>query len=311
MHFTDRLFDAVQKKNSRVVVGLDPRPELLPAAIFNRYQVKSEGTLASVAGAVTEFNANVIEAVADIAVAVKCQSAFYECLGIEGLKAYSRTIQIAREHGLLVIGDVKRNDIGSTAEAYAEAHLGGGPSGFEGTSFQADAVTVNPWLGADGIMPFVERAALCDCGVFVLLRTSNPSSCQLQELVCNGRPVYRHLADLVREWGAKSVGDSGYSLVGAVAGATFPGQLSELRASMPHTPFLVPGYGAQGGGAEDVAGGFDSSGLGAVVNSSRGIIYSFRKEPYSARYGDAAYKDAVRAAAEDMRAELELTLKNR
>lgn len=302
-HFADRLFETAQAKKSRVVVGLDPRPELMPAYLVEGAVRRAGDPSAAIAGAIVDFNRTVIDAVADIAVAVKCQIAFYERYGPEGLKAYGSTIRLACESGLMVIGDVKRNDIGTTADAYAAAHLpgGAGDRGFDSDKFHVDAVTVNPLFGFDGIKPFTERAAGSGCGVFALVRTSNPSSGEIQELRCDGRPVYLHLASLVSKWGEQYTGTHGYSLLGAVAGATFPDQLGELRSAMPHTPLLIPGFGAQGGGVEDVMAGFDSRGSGAVVSASRSIIYAFRYEPYAARFGEAAYKDAVRAAASDMR----------
>ncbi len=308
-HFSDRLFAEVEAKKSHVVVGLDPRPELMPLPVVEEACRGGGSNPASIARAIINFNGGVIDAVADIAVAVKCQIAFYERYGIEGLKAYSQTIRMAKESGLIVIGDVKRNDIGSTADAYALAHLGGNDGA--AADFHVDALTVNPLFGADGVLPFVKRAAKNGCGVFILLSTSNATSGQVQELICNGRPLYSHLADLIGEWGGDYVGERGYSIAGAVVGATFPGRLESLRSMMPHTPFLIPGFGAQGGGVADVTAGFDRRGLGAVVNSSRGLIYAFRNEPYAGKYGEGAYKDAVRAATEDMRTGLWRCVRNR
>ncbi len=306
-HFADRLFAAADGKKSHVVAGLDPRIDLIPSGIVEK-AVRNHGkTPEAVGEAFIEFNDAVIDAVADLAVAVKCQIAFYERYGIAGLEAYKRTIRLAEERGLIVIGDVKRNDIGSTADAYARAHLRGAPEeegGEESADFRVDAVTVNPLFGADGISPFVRRAAAAGAGVFALVRTSNPTSADLQELRCGDRPFYHHIAALVNEWAAPFIGECGYSMLGAVVGATFPRQLQHLRSVMPAVPLLIPGFGAQGGGVEDAAAGFDPQGGGAVVSSSRGLIYAYRNDPYAGRYGESAFKDAVRAATEEMRAAL-------
>ncbi len=310
-HFADKVFQAVNDKKSQVVVGLDPRPELFPPHIFNPSCLGSDNACADTAQAIIEFNRRVIEAVADIAIAVKCQIAFYERYGLEGLKAYCATIDIAKRHNLLVIGDVKRNDIGSTAEAYAAAHLPPGPSDSminkgdcNNNYFYTDAVTVNPLFGSDGIEPFIQRAAQSGCGIFILVRTSNPSSSQIQELSCEGFPLYEHIAKLVSEWGESYKGECGYSLVGAVVGATFPSQLKKLRTLMPHTPLLIPGFGAQGGGVEDVIGGFNANGSGALVSSSRGIIYAYNREPYRDKCEISCFEDVIREAAEEMRQSL-------
>jgi len=245
----------------------------------------------------------VIQAVAPAAVAVKLQVAFYERFGLEGMRAYAQTIREARAAGLIVIGDVKRGDIGSTAEAYAMAHLPGPQeAAWEGEEqFHVDAVTVNPLLGSDGVLPFVERAARSGCGVFALVKTSNPSSSELQHLECSGRPLYERLGELVERWGLPHVGRRGYSVLGAVVGATFPAELERLRGVAPHAPFLVPGYGAQGAGVREALPAFDTAGLGAIVSSSRGIIYAYERSPYVEQFGRADWQEAVRAAAECMR----------
>jgi orotidine-5'-phosphate decarboxylase len=295
-HFADRLLAEVDRKRSHVVVGLDPRVDLLPAEL----RPEDGDDVAAAAEAVAAFNRLVIDAVSEHAVAVKPQAAFYERLGCPGMEAFARTIRHARERGLPVIADAKRNDIASTAAAYAAAYLGGGAA----DDFVVDAVTVNPYLGADGVLPFVEAAAKHGRGVFVLVKTSNPSSVDVQDLECGGRPLYRAVGDLVERWGAEHRGERGYSLVGAVVGAPFPAQLGELRAAMPHTLFLIPGYGAQGAGVEEVVPGFDAAGSGAVVNSSRGVIFAWRQEPYAGRYGEGRWREAVAAAAAEMRAAL-------
>jgi orotidine-5'-phosphate decarboxylase len=301
MHFADRLMRAILEKESQVMVGLDPRIDRLPSELAPRQE---ELTAESCARAVVEFNRAVIDAVADYAVAVKPQIAFYERFGSRGVAAYAETISHARDRGLLVIGDVKRNDISSTAAAYAAGHLGPSDGSPNLSDFTADAVTINPYLGADGVLPFLESAEANGGGAFALVKTSNPSSIDLQDVECSGRRLYEHVAELVEHWGELYRGESAYSALGAVVGATYPEGLRRLRELMPHAPFLVPGFGAQGGGVQDVAGAFDEDGLGAVVNSSRGIIFAWQREPYDADYGPDRWREAVRAAAADMRREL-------
>jgi len=300
-NFADALIEAVRRKQSQVVVGLDPRLERLPAEL--RPRVDDRASPAAAADAITAFNRAVVDAVAEHAVAVKPQIAFYEQWGCEGMRAYADSLSYARERGLLVIGDVKRSDIASTAEAYAAAHLGS-PDASAAPDFVADAVTVNPYLGSDGVQPFLAAAAAQGRGVFVLVKTSNPSSAELQDLDCGGLPLYERVAGLVAQWGEAWRGERGYSLLGAVVGATYPGELGRLRALMPHAPFLVPGFGAQGGGVEDVLGAFDERGEGAIVNSSRGIIFAWQREPYASSHGEERWRDAVRTAAADMQERL-------
>ena len=294
LHFADRLCAAIDAKGSAVVVGLDPRPDSLPPYLLAECRAALGETPQAVAEALWRFNRGIIDAVHAVVPAVKPQLAFYERYGVAGLQAYARTAQYAREAGLLVIADGKRNDIGSTASAYAEAFLGA--SG----DFTADALTVNPFLGRDGIQPFVDCARQHGRGVFVLVKTSNPSAGDLQDLRVNGEPLYEHLGRLVESWGESSRGQSGYSSVGAVVGATWPEQAARLRALMPHTLFLVPGYGAQGATAADVACCFDHRGHGALVNASRSIIFAWRAEPFASRYSEADYGTAAREAAERM-----------
>jgi len=272
------------------VVGLDPRWDQLPPSLQREPAPQ----------AFERFCWGIIEAVRKVAVAVKPQSAFFERYGSAGVAAFERVCRVAREAGLIVIGDVKRGDIGSTAEAYAEGLLG--------AESPVDAITVNPYLGFDAVEPFIEVAARNGKGVFVLVRTSNPSARDVQDLESGGEPLYLHVGRLVREWGREYVGDRGYSHVGAVVGATYPEEAGRLRAELPGVPFLVPGYGAQGAGAADVAPAFDAEGLGAVVNSSRGIIFAYQQERYAARPGPADLVGAARAAAEDMRREIQAVL---
>ena len=291
-HFADRVVEAARRKQSCVCVGLDPRPDSLPAPLKTWSDLLAEPEAA--AAAIVAFNSAIIDAGADVAVLVKPQVAFYEQLGAPGLRAYEDTVRLAREAGLIVIGDVKRGDIGSTAEAYAEAHL---------DRIGTDAVTLNPYLGWDSIEPFAKRCA-AGHGAFILVRTSNASSSELQEWPRPEQPVWQRVAEMVRDWGAGHVGASGYSALGAVVGATFPETAAALRALMPKTLFLVPGYGAQGADAKACAACFNRDGLGAVVNSSRGIIFACRRAPYAETFGEAGWIDAVRQAALDMRADL-------
>lgn len=290
-HFADRLGEAVQRKNSRLCVGLDPRLELLPPDLPGSGSVPVKQ--------IESFCFNICLAVQPYAVAVKPQAAYFELWGPEGLACLRRVMCFAQELGLLVILDAKRNDIGSTAEAYAQAYLGdvfgcGGRSRLR----PADAITVNAYLGYDGVAPFIHYAREAGAGVFVLVKTSNPSSGQLQDLrLEGGLTVYQHMADLVSQWGQQLIGESGYSAVGAVVGATYPQQLAELRQRMPHTPFLVPGYGHQGGTAEEAAAAFDAKGLGAVINASRSIIYAYQQSKES-------FTTAAAAAAQEARDEL-------
>ncbi len=301
-HFADRLFAAMDEKRSQVVVGLDPRMGMMPEEILEGIQQNSAGA----SEAIVRFNEDVLDAVCDVAVAVKPQIAFYERFGVDGLSAYASTIRMARERGLIVIADVKRNDIGSTAGAYADAHLPGdnGDEWPVGDDFHADAITVNPLFGSDGVEPFVNRGKSGGSGLFVLAKTSNPSSAEIQDLACPDGPVYERISALIEEWGKDARGSCGYSCVGAVVGATFPAELEKLRELMPHTVFLVPGFGAQGGGVDDVLAAFDDDGRGAVVNSSRGIIYSFRRQPNTEGYGEGNWREAVRHAAETMREQI-------
>lgn len=302
-NFADSLIAAVEKKGSPACVGIDPRPGLIPQEITKgiRQRTDAGGRVASALA----FSREIIEIVAPHVAVVKPQVAFFESLGAAGLMAYAETIAAARRNGLLVIGDIKRSDIGSTAEAYAASHLRQLCDGDEVGSLAADAATVNPYLGSDGVMPFIEAASDEGRGVFVLVKTSNPSSAEFQDLkVGDGPELFMKVAEKVNEWGAGLVGRRGYSSVGAVVGATYPEQASRLRAVMPKSYFLVPGYGAQGGSAKDVAPSFNSDGLGAVVNSSRGIIYAWTRSPYKEEYGERRWREAVEAAVKDMVAEL-------
>ena len=290
-NFADRLIAACKEKNSIVCVGIDPRPELLPAPKDPTSTPKDR---------FVEFAHGVIDAVKDAAVAVKPQSAFFEVLGPPGVEAFWQIADHAKQQGLLVIADVKRSDIGSTADAYARGYLGGSAM----WNRTVDAVTVNPYLGSDGIVPFVDAAKGQGGGVFVLVKTSNPSSGELQDLVADGKPVYEHVGRWVADHADELTGKSGYSSLGAVVGATYPEQLARLRELMPKNIFLIPGYGAQGGSAADVKPGLNADGLGAVVNASRSVIFAYRDEKWAAANDPTDWTDAVRDAASRMRDEL-------
>lgn len=291
--FSDRLAAAVRRCGNPVLVGLDPRVDLLPEGMAPQ----ADGAdLVAKAGAVSVFCLGVVDVVAPLVAAVKPQAAFFEQLGPPGMVILADVIQYAQERGLLVILDAKRNDIGSTAAAYADGILGS-----QGQSaWGADATTVSPYLGDDSLEPFVRVATERDAGLFVLVKTSNPGGGLFQDLVADGQPVYRHVARQVEKLAEQTAGQCGYGAVGAVVGATYPEQLQELRAEMPHAWFLVPGFGAQGATARDVAGAFDQQGLGAIVNSSRGIIFAYQREEYAAAFGASRWQEAVEAATRAM-----------
>jgi orotidine-5'-phosphate decarboxylase len=291
-HFMDRLADAVRRCGNPVLVGLDPRRERLPAGL----QGADAGDCDRWADAYATFCRGVIDVVAPRVPAVKPQAAFFEELGPAGMAALGDVIGYASGKGLIVILDGKRNDIGSTATAYAKGLLG--PAGR--SPWAADALTVSPYLGDDSLVPFVDVARQRGAGVFVLVKTSNPGGGQFQDLVADGQPVYCHVADYVEGLAERSAGACGYGIVGAVVGATYPRQLAELRAAMPHAWFLIPGFGSQGGTAADVAGGFDAAGLGAIVNNSRGIIFAHSRPEFRDRFGAARWQEAVDAATREM-----------
>lgn len=296
-------FDVLQEKiiavKNPTVVGLDPKPDYVPAHIRKACYEQYGETLEGAAEAIYRFNCGLMDALADLIPAVKPQSAYYERLGWRGMEVLERTIRYAHEKGLFVIADIKRGDIGSTAEAYSDGWLG--TTEVEGkrlSSFNADCVTLNGYMGADSVNPFLKVAGERDKSVFILAKTSNPGSGELQNVAAGeGDTVYGLMADLIEKWGAGTEGKHGYTRAGAVAGATYPEELQKLRARMPHTFLLVPGYGAQGGTAEDVQYAFQENGRGAVVNSSRGIICAWQK---TGKNG-ADYQEAARAAAIAMR----------
>lgn len=276
----DRLIKKIIETKNPTVVGLDPKLDYVPEHIKkNAFKEKGED-LKGAAAALLEFNKAIIDAVCDIVPAVKPQSAYYEMYGWHGVKTLFKTIEYAKKKGMFVIVDAKRNDIGATMEAYTNAYLGSADvDGTEFEGFGADALTVNGYLGTDGIAPLTQVCQKNDKGIFVLVKTSNKSSGELQDRILDdGKTVYETMGGMCEKWGEETVGKYGYSAVGAVVGATYPDQLAELREKLPHTFFLVPGYGAQGGGAEGVAKAFDEKGLGAIVNSSRAVMCAYQKE---------------------------------
>lgn len=297
----DILIEKIKQKQNPTVAGLDPLLEYVPQFIKDKAFKEYGKTLKGAAEAILEFNKGLIDALYDVVPAVKPQSAYYELYGFYGVETLYKTIEYAKAKGLYVILDVKRNDIGSTAEAYAKAYLGKTDiDGEKAESFGADSITVNPYLGSDGIKPFINECKEYNKGIFTLVKTSNPSSGELQDLkLDSGIEVYIKMCRLVEKWGEDTIGQSGYSLVGAVVGATYPQQLKQLREQFKNIFFLVPGYGAQGGGASDVAGGFDKNGLGAIVNSSRAIMCAYKKEGCSEEdYAGAARREALKMKSE-------------
>jgi orotidine-5'-phosphate decarboxylase len=296
VHFVDRLFTAIRRVGNPVVVGIDPRADELPPEFLERFPA----TRAGVTEALCRFGCDVVDVVAPMVAAVKFQSAFYEAYGPSGVAALHATAAYAHQKELIVILDGKRNDIGSTAEAYARGYLGKVPIGsaFE-PSWQVDALTVNPYLGTDGVVPFIKVAVREQKGVFILVRTSNASAGEFQDLPSGGKPVFLHVAERLKRWADPHRGNEGYSLVGAVVGATDSEQLAELRAVLAGIPLLVPGYGTQGASSADIAGAFDANGLGALINNSRGITFAYERPAYLARFG-ADWQSAIAQAVRDM-----------
>lgn len=309
----DRLIEKIRKTNAPIVVGLDPMlsyvPEQIQRAAFEQFGETPEGA----AEAIWQYNKGIVDAVGDLIPAVKPQIAMYEQFGIEGLKAFQKTVDYCHEKGLVVIGDVKRGDIGSTSAAYATGHLGKVQIGSKSyAAFDEDFATVNPYLGTDGIKPFVDVCREEKKGIFILVKTSNPSSGEFQDRLIDGRALYEYVGEKVTEWGADCIGASGYSAVGAVVGATYPEQGKILRKLMPKSFILVPGYGAQGGQGKDLVHFFNEDGLGAIVNSSRGIIAAYKQDKYKEQgITPENYADASRMAVEDMIADIAGALQNR
>ncbi len=327
----EKLIDAIEKKKAPIVVGLDPALSMIPQHIMDEAIEKHGETLEAAGEAIFEFNKAIVDATEDLIPAVKPQSAMYERYGLPGLAAYKKTIDYCHYKGLIVIADVKRGDIGSTSEAYADGHLGKVKVGnTEFAPFNADFATVNPYLGSDGVKPFVDVAKAHDKGIFVLVKTSNPSSGEFQDRMLFGdegvagmpvsgasvyaghlsneaedvkKPLYQYVADMVNLWGSESLHGS-YSDIGAVVGATYPEVGEKLRKVMPKAYILVPGYGAQGGKGKDLKAFFNSDGLGAIVNSSRGIIAAWQKAPYKDTFDEYHFAEASRRAVLDMKQDI-------
>ena len=297
----DRLIENIIEKQNPTVAGLDPMLDYVPASIKDACFAQYGKTLEGAAAALLAFNKAIIDQICDIVPAVKPQAAYYEMYGWQGVRALAETIAYAQQKGMFVMTDGKRNDIGTTMEAYATAHLGTTDVAGEAIdAFGADALTVNGYLGTDGIQPLVKICQEKDKGIFVLVKTSNPSSGELQDLkLTNGASVYEQMGRMCEQWGEALPGKYGYSGVGAVVGATYPEQLKEMREKAPHTFFLVPGYGAQGGGAQDAKNAFDKNGLGAIINSSRGIMCAWKKQGLTEDdFAVAARNEALRMKAD-------------
>ncbi len=292
----DRLIEKIVKLQNPTVVGLDPKLDYVPSFIKEKKFSKYGKTFKGAAKAILTYNKGIIDEICDIVPAIKPQAAYYEMYGWEGVKTLYKTIEYAKSKGMYVITDGKRNDIGATMEAYATAHLGVTDVGGEMLeAFGADALTVNGYLGTDGISPLLEQCRNRDKGIFVLVKTSNKSSGELQDKLLGDKEVYAVMGDMCEKWGSEAMGKLGYSSVGAVVGATYPQQLEQMRAALPNTFFLVPGYGAQGGGAEGVAKAFDKNGLGAIINSSRAVMCAYQKEGCDEQdYAKAARREVIR-----------------
>lgn len=299
--YATRLHDSIRRKGNPVCVGLDPRWEQLPSEL--RRSAGTAGNHLQQAAAFREFCCRIIDVVAPLVPVVKPQSAFFEELGPSGCAALNDVIHHARDAGLIVICDAKRGDIGSTAEAYARGYLAGADRG--ASIWGADALTVNPYMGDDTLQPFVEVARERGAGIYVLVRTSNPGSRKFQDRRSDGATLYEAVAQVVESLAQESAGGEDFGSIGAVVGATYPDELASLRAAMPHAPLLVPGYGSQGGTSADVAAAFTDEGLGAVVNSSRGIIFAHSRQPHCAQFSENQWEEAVLAATRDMIADLQ------
>ncbi len=303
-HFAERLAAATRLKKNPVVVGLDPRDRQLPQDILDRARQRHSDPAEQIASAFEEFCSRIIDVVAPLVPAVKPQAAFFEEWGPAGCAVLARVIAKARRAGLIVICDAKRGDIGTTAEAYARGYLAGDDP--TAAPWGADALTVNPYLGRDTLEPFVRVAVERGAGIYILVRTSNPGAGTFQDIRHqeDGTTLYQRVAAVVEELASATRGNLPYGAVGAVVGATYPQELAELRQAMPHAPFLIPGYGAQGGGGKEVATAFAADGSGAVVNSSRGIIFAGERKDYAAKFAPAEWEQAVEAATREMIADL-------
>lgn len=300
----NKLVSKIQTTNAPIVVGLDPMMKFIPEHITKKAFAEYGETLEGAAEAIWQYNKGIVDAVYDLIPAVKPQIAMYEQFGIPGLIAFDKTVKYCKEKDLVVIGDIKRGDIGSTSEAYATGHLGKvkvGGNSFYG--FDEDFATVNPYLGSDGVKPFINVCKEENKGIFILVKTSNPSSGEFQDRIIDGRPLYEWVGEQVAKWGEEHMGDS-YSYVGAVVGATYPEMGKILRDIMPKSYILVPGYGAQGGKGKDLVHFFNKDGLGAIANSSRGIIAAYQSDAYKEKFAPENYADASRQAVIDMREDI-------
>lgn len=301
----NKLINKIQKTKAPIVVGLDPMLSYVPEHIQKKAFAEYGETLEGAAEAIWQFNKEIVDKTYDLIPAVKPQIAMYEQFGIEGLKAYKKTVDYCKSKDLVVIGDIKRGDIGSTSAAYAVGHLGKVQVGSKTyAGFDEDFATVNPYLGSDGVKPFIDVCKQENKGLFILVKTSNPSSGEFQDQKIDGKPLYELVGEKVAQWGEEHMGESGYSYVGAVVGATYPEQGEILRKVMPKSFILVPGYGAQGGKGKDLVHFFNEDGLGAIVNSSRGIIAAYKQEAY-AKFGAENFGDASRVAVEAMIADIQ------
>ena len=292
----DKLVGKIKKLNAPIVVGLDPNLAFVPDYIKKQFE-GIQDPMEAAAESIFLFNKGIVDAVCDLIPAVKPQIAMYEQFGVPGLRAFQRTVEYCHEKDLVVIGDIKRGDIGSTSEAYARGHIG------NASPFNEDFVTLNPYMGSDSVKPFINYAKPDKKGVFILVKTSNPSSGEFQDQKIGDRTLFELVADKVNEWGSDYVGECGYSYVGAVVGATYPDQAALVRKLMPKAYILVPGYGAQGATAKDILPNFNEDGLGAIVNSSRGIIAAYKNEKY-AKFGPEHFDEAARAAVIDMQKDI-------
>ena len=302
----DLLIEKIKQTKNPTVMGLDPRYEMLPKCVTDKYP----STLEGVSEAIIEYNKALIDSTCDIIPAIKPQIAFYEMFGIPGMKAFKETCSYAKQKGMIVIADIKRGDIGSTAQGYSNAYLGKTKIGdIEESIYDIDFITVNPYMGTDCVKPFIDDCKKYNKGLFILVKTSNPSSGELQDLKLeDGQEVYKRVADLVEKWGTDLIGENGYSSIAAVVGATYPKQLEELRLLAPHTFFLIPGYGAQGGKPEDIALGFDDNKLGGIVNASRSLMCAYKSDKWKDKFSEEDYAQATRAEAIRMRDELNSVL---
>lgn len=307
MNAIDILINKIKETNNPTVIGVDTRYDMVPECVRKKYGTDLEG----MCQAMLEYSKSLIDSTYDIIPAVKLQSAYFEMYGVEGIKLYKEMIEYCRKKGMVVMADVKRGDIGSTSAGYSRAYLGKNTiDGKEQSIFDVDFATVNPYMGSDCVIPFVEDCKKYDKGIFVLVKTSNKSSGEIQDVKAeDGEEIYKKVAKLVNTWGEELIGENGYSSVSAVVGATYPKQLKELRELMPHSYFLIPGYGAQGGKAEDIALGFDKNGLGGIVNATRSLMCAYKSDLWKDKFTEEEYAKATRAEAIRMRAELNLAIK--